>query len=97
MYLSFRTFNETNLNVRTNLTIYYAEYEHKPIEDEEQVLQILKRRWARIITLPLYIRSNDIDKALDETMEVPMFDIDLIKGERLTPGRVARFGAEEVI
>jgi len=96
IYQSFRTFNETNLNVRTNVTIFYAEYEHKPIADESQVLQILKKRWARIITLPLYVRDDDIDRSLEDIMEVPMFDIDLIKGERLTPGGIPRF-REEVI
>jgi len=85
VFMSFRTFNETNLNVRTYVKIYYADYTHKPVKDEDVAMQVLRKRLAKVITLPLTIRHNDIDDALEETMGVKMFDIDLIKGEVFTP------------
>ncbi len=76
IHVEFNTYNETNLNVRTWLTIWYANYKIKNVENENKARDILRRKQAKILTLPYQAKHETVETALNN---YKMFSIDLLE------------------
>jgi len=75
LHIGFATFNDTNLPVITNITLYYAEYEIRPVDAGELPEAI---KLSKIVTLPLFRKDDQIEKSL-EFLGVEMFGTDMLK------------------
>jgi len=66
VHVAFRTHNPTNMNLRTYMKIYYAEYKIKQVEDKDDVIDVLKKGLAKIITLPYINTHETVEKVIKE-------------------------------
>jgi len=66
VHVSYQTYNPTNLDLRTYMTIYYAQYNVRPVKDEEKVREVLRKGLAKIMTLPYNVTHEQVEKVLEK-------------------------------
>ena len=82
IHVSYQTYNPTNLDLRTYMTIYYAQYNVKVVKDEERVREVLRRGLAKPITLPYNVTHEQVEKVLEEKYEGALFSVELLEEAR---------------
>ncbi len=82
VHVSYQTYNPTNMNLRTSMTIYYAHYAIDPVEDEDKVIDVLKKGLAKIITVPYFTTDTSVEKMLNEKYGGALFSVKLLEYAR---------------
>jgi len=78
-HVAFRTYNDSNLNVYTNMIIEYANYKVQNVEDEAKAEEVLRKGNAKIETLPYIYKHERVETALSNYKLLPL---DLLENAR---------------
>ena len=82
IHIGFQTYNPTNMNLRTYVTLYYAHYIVSVVRDEKTVRDVLRRGLVKPVTLPYNMTHENLEKTLAEYYEGALMPTKILEEAR---------------